>query len=50
MMARRSDGIDLRAKTWWLDFTHQGKRHVARLGKNISQNVAGQMASGGRSR
>jgi len=30
-MARRGDGIYLRRNTWWLDFTHEGTRHVARL-------------------
>ncbi len=30
-MARRGDGIYLRGKTWWLDFTHEGRRYVARL-------------------
>jgi hypothetical protein len=40
-MARRGDGIYLRGKTWWLDFTHEGKRHVARSGKGINRTVAG---------
>jgi hypothetical protein len=31
----------LRGKTWWLDFTHEGKRHVARLRKAINRTVAG---------
>jgi hypothetical protein len=35
MMARRGDGIYQRGKTWWLDFTHEGKRHAARLGKRV---------------
>ena len=43
-MARRGDGIYLRGKTWWLDFTHRGERHVTRLGKNISRTVAGALA------
>jgi integrase len=43
-MARRGDGIYQRSKTWWLDFTHRGERHVARLGKNISRTVAGELA------
>ena len=43
-MARRGDGIYQRGKTWWLDFTHRGERHVARLGKNISRTVAGELA------
>lgn len=28
-MARRGDGIYLRGRTWWLDFSHQGRRHGA---------------------
>jgi integrase len=43
-MARRGDGIYQRGKTWWLDFMHRGERHVARLGKNISRTVAGELA------
>jgi integrase len=43
-MARRGDGIYQRGRTWWLDFTHRGDRHVARLGKNISRTVAGELA------
>ena len=30
-MPRRGDGLVLRGKTWWLDFSHQGQRHQARL-------------------
>jgi hypothetical protein len=40
-MARRGDGIYLRGRTWWLDFMHDGRRHVARLGKDINRTVAG---------
>jgi len=43
-MARHGDGIYLRGKTWWLDFRHDGQRHVARLGKGISRTVAGELA------
>jgi hypothetical protein len=43
-MARRGDGIYIRGKTWWLDFVHEGKRHVARLGKGINRTVAGELA------
>jgi integrase len=43
-MARRGDGIYLRGRTWWLDFVHDGQRHVARLGKGISRTVAGELA------
>jgi hypothetical protein len=43
-MARRGDGIYLRRRARWLDFMHDGRRHVARLGKNISRTVAGELA------
>ena len=43
-MARRGDGIYLRSRTWWLDFTHEGKRHITRLGKNISRTTAVRLA------
>lgn len=33
-MARRGDGIYLRGKTWWLDFTHRSARHIVRLGRH----------------
>ena len=44
-MARRGDGLYQRGKTWWLDFTHDGRRHVARLGKGINRTVAGELAA-----
>jgi hypothetical protein len=40
-MARRGDGIFLRGRTWWLDFRHDGQRHVVRIGKGINRTVAG---------
>jgi integrase len=43
-MARRGDGIYQRGPTWWLDFTHEGQRHIARLGKGINRTVAGEIA------
>ena len=43
-MARRGDGIYQRGSTWWLDFTHEGKRHVVRIGKGISRTVAREIA------
>jgi len=45
-MARRGDGISLRGRTWWLDFTHQGRRHYVRLGKGISRTAAPEPAAG----
>ncbi|MEQ1845373.1 MAG: site-specific integrase [Nitrospira sp.] len=44
-MARRGDALYLRGKTWWLDFRHNGTRHVVRLGKGISRTVAKELAS-----
>jgi hypothetical protein len=34
-MARRGDGLVLRGKTWWLDFTFRWIRHQSRLGMDI---------------
>jgi integrase len=44
-MPRRGDAIFLRGKTWWLDFTHQHKRHQVRLGSNINRTVARELAA-----
>jgi integrase len=44
-MARRGDALVLRGKTWWLDFTHMGQRHQARLGRNINRTVARELAA-----
>jgi len=44
-MARRGDGIYLRGRTWWLDFRHEGKRYVVRLGRNINRTAAQDIAS-----
>src|SRR5207249_11253819 len=43
-MARNGDGIYKRGKTWRLDFIHEGKRHVIRLGSNISKSTAKEIA------
>ena len=43
-MARRGDGIYSRGRTWWLDFRHEGKRHIVRLGKGINRTVARELA------
>ena len=40
-MARRGDGLYQRSKPWWLDFTHEGKRHVASLRLGIDLTAAG---------
>jgi site-specific recombinase XerD len=45
LMARSGDGLVLRGKTWWLDFTHQGQRHQLRLGREISKTVARELAA-----
>lgn len=44
-MARRGDGIYQRGKTWWLDFTFQGERHIARLGSHIARSAARDLAA-----
>jgi len=44
-MARKGDGLTMRGKTWYLDARINGQRYVARLGKNISRSVAGELAS-----
>lgn len=38
------DAIYLRGKTWWLDFRHEGQRHVRRLGRNITKGGARDLA------
>jgi hypothetical protein len=38
-MARRGDGLVLRSKTWWLDFTFRGIRHQVRLGKDADKTA-----------
>ena len=43
-MARRGAGILLRGRTYWLDFTHEGQRHYARLGRGISAKAARDLA------
>lgn len=44
-MARKGDGLYLRVNTWWLDFRHNGTRHVCRVGKSISRSVAAEIAT-----
>ena len=43
-MARTGEGLYPRGKTWYLDFRHDGQRHVIRLGKSISRTVARELA------
>ncbi len=43
-MARRGDGIYQRGPTWYLDFIHEGQRHVVRIGKGINRTVAREIA------
>jgi hypothetical protein len=45
-MARRGDGIYLRGRTWRLDFRHDGRRYIVRLGRNISRTAAGEVHLG----
>src|SRR5574337_2061417 len=44
-MARKGDGLYQRGKVWYLDFRHEGRRHVCRLGKGISRSVAREIAT-----
>jgi len=44
-MARRGDGIYLRGRTWRLDFRHDGRRYIVRLGRNINRTAAQDIAS-----
>lgn len=44
-MGRRGDGIYLRGGAWWLDFVHQGKRHIVRLGKQFGRTAARELGS-----
>jgi integrase len=47
-MARRGDALYQRGGkggTWWLDFRHNGVRHVFKIGKGISRSVAGELAT-----
>jgi hypothetical protein len=43
-MARRGDAIYQRGKTWWLDFTFRGERHIVRLGshKEVHEEFEGE--------
>ena len=43
-MARKGDALYLRGKSWYLDFRHDGQRHVVRLGRNITWSVAKELA------
>ncbi len=44
-MARRGDGVYQRGDTWWLDFTHDGRRHYVRLGRKITRTAAREIAA-----
>lgn len=43
-MARRGDAMYQRGNTWWLDFRHEGQRHVVRIGKGINRTAAREIA------
>jgi len=43
-MPRHGDGIYKRGRTWWLDFRHDGKRHVHRLGATKTKTAAREIA------
>jgi integrase len=42
---RTGDALFLRGKVWYLDFRHDGARHVFKLGKGITRHVAAELAS-----
>jgi hypothetical protein len=45
-MARRGDGLYQRGKTWWLDFTHDGRRHArCDSSRNINRTVTGELTA-----
>jgi integrase len=47
-VARKGDALYQRGGkggTWWLDFRHNGVRHVLKIGKGISRSVAGELAT-----
>lgn len=44
-MARRGDGIYKRGKTWWMDVVINGVRYQKRLGRGITRQVAGELAT-----
>jgi integrase len=41
---RSGDGIRLQGKTWWLEFTHRGRRYFVKLGAHINRTVAKEIA------
>lgn len=43
-MPRKGDGLYLRGEVWYLDFRHQGARHVLRIGRKITRRVAAEIA------
>ncbi|MGH9462359.1 MAG: tyrosine-type recombinase/integrase [Vicinamibacteria bacterium] len=45
MPRKRSDGLYLRGRTWWLDARINGRRYQIRLGKSISRTVAAELAA-----
>ncbi len=43
-MARQGSGVYDRGGSWWLDFRHQGQRHIVKIGANIKRSVAVELA------
>jgi integrase len=41
----RGDALYQRGKVWYLDFRHDGQRHVFRIGRGITRHVAGEIAN-----
>jgi hypothetical protein len=50
VVARRGNGLVLRGKTSWLDFTFRGIRHQVRLGKDINRTGARELGAVERSK
>ncbi len=43
-MPRRGTGLYKRGTVWYLDFRHNGRRHVIRIGRHINRTVATEIA------
>ena len=42
---RQGSGVYLRGGTWWLDFRHQGKRHIVKIGSFKNKSAAVELAN-----
>ncbi len=43
-MPRKGTGLYRRGTVWYLDFRHEGRRYVVRLGRHITRTVAAELA------